>query len=379
MIHRFTIHIATCVAFASQLLANPGALEGIRSQADLDAVIAATSDSVLQQALKDHSADVLAAAARHSHVLAVIKAIETSPGSFEKTNTTPDELKMAAGGEIPLFDSLTLVDLRIPNKGPHAHRDVNPYDAAFFEHLGHIDTLETLDIIATKLNDAWIAPLGKLANLKLLKITNNGKLTDAGMEHLAGLTNLEKFNFVGTGMTGRAYAKFEGWTNLKTCSHRGSSIDDEGLRLICEHLPNLESLSLAHARFTDVGAVHLAKLTKLKRLEIGSRNATPQCLVHLRKLSLEYLQIGDGLDTPEGIALIKDMPTLRQLTLTGAKALTDDELKMVAGSKQLEHIELGGIMLPDERIPLMSHFAFLKSIRLVPGNGPFSEDAQVKI
>jgi hypothetical protein len=56
---------------------------------------------------------------------------------------------------------------------------------------------------------------------------------------------------------------------------RGSQINDEGLKALCEHLPNLESISLAHAKFTDAGAVHLAKLTKLKGLELGTKTHPP--------------------------------------------------------------------------------------------------------
>ena len=362
-------------AFSAEI---PAGLATVKTQRDLDAVIAATTDAGLKQALQSHSAALLAAAEQRTHVEAVLRAVEISPGKVEKINTTPDSLKKAAGGDIALFDTLKLVDLAMPNSGPHDHRKVDPYDAAFFAHLGRIQTLESLNIIATKLSDEWIAPLGKLTNLKTLRFTNNGKLSDVGLEHLAGLKNLEQFSFVGTGMQGHVYAKFEGCTRLVRVSHRGSSIDDEGLQQLCEHLPNLESISLAHAKFTDVGAVHLTKLSKLKRLEIGTRNATPSCLQHVAKLPLEYLQLGDGLDTPEGIGLIKSMSTLRSLTLTNSKALTDADLKVVASMTQLEHLELGGIVLPEERLALLKDFAFLKSMRLAP-SAPFSPEAQAKL
>ena len=93
------------------------------------------------------------------------------------------------------------------------------------------------NIIATKANDEWIVSFANLTNVKSLRFTNNGKLTDAGLEHLAGLKQLETFSYVGTGMQGHAFAKFEGWTNLKSCSFRGSSIDDEGLRNLCRTFP----------------------------------------------------------------------------------------------------------------------------------------------
>ncbi|MEZ5433967.1 MAG: G protein-coupled receptor LGR4 [Verrucomicrobiales bacterium] len=334
----------------------------------------------MQKALRDHSPDILAAAARRPHLDAVLRAVETSPGKVEKVNQTPEALKKALGAEITLFDTLVLVDLAMPNAGPHDHRKTDPYDAAFFEHLGHLTSLESLNIIATKLNDDWIAPLGKLTNLKVLRFTNNGKLTDAGMEQLAGLKNLESFSFVGTAMTGRAYAKCEGWPHLTKCSHRGSSIDDEGLKELCAHLPNLESISLAHAKFTDAGAVHLAELTKLTGLELGTHNATPQALRHLAGLPLEYLQLGEGFEGSESLLLIKDLATLRRLTLTNASELSDDDLRRVATMTQLEQLELGKIPLPAERLGLLKEFAFLKAMRLVPPAGaPYSQEIKDQI
>ncbi|MEZ5385868.1 MAG: G protein-coupled receptor LGR4 [Prosthecobacter sp.] len=298
------------------------------------------------------------------HAEAVARIVEGAGGKVEKTEDGR---------------SLKLVDLVVPGAGPHDHRENDPYDAAFFEQLGHITTLESLNVISTKLNDEWIAPIGKLANLKTLKFTNNGKLSDAGMEKIAGLKNLETFSFVGTQITGRAYALCEGWTKVVKVSHRGSSIDDEGLKLLCGHLPNLESISLAHAKFTDTGAAHLASLSKLKGLEIGTRNATSAALKHLTGLPLEYLQLGEGFEGPESVKIIQAIPTLRRLTLTNAKDLTDADLEIVAALKQLDHLELGKIDLPDERLPALQAFSFLKSMRIVPGKTPFTPETQAKI
>ena len=304
------------------------------------------------------------ACALDSHAEAVVRIVAAAKGKVELT----------ADGQ-----GVKLLDLAVPGAGPHDHRKDDPYDAAFFEHVGHLSTLESLNIISTKFNDDWVAPIGKLTNLKVLRFTNNGKLTDAGMAHLAGLTKLENFSFVGTQMTGKSYARFEGFTKLTRVSHRGSLIDDEGLRQLCDHLPNLESLSLAHAKFTDVGAPHLAKLTKLKGLEVGASKATPQALKHIAKLPLEYLQLGEGFESGAAIAFIKDIATLRRLTLTNAQGITDTDLQGLAGLTQLTHLEIGKMPLPDERIPALKPFAFLKSMRLVPAKAPFTPEQQAKI
>lgn len=371
-----TLCCAQHAAFSAE--ANP-LLSAVKTQADLDALIASTADAALKQAIQENAAAILSAAEQRPHIDTVVATVTSAPGKMEKINGTPESLKKAAGGDIALFDTLKGIDLSVANMGPHDKRTVDPYDAAFFEHLSHITALESLYIISTKANDEWIAPLAKLINMKSLRFVNNGKLTDKGLEQLAGLRQMVNFAYVGTAMQGHAFAKFEGWTQLKTCSFRGSSIDDEGLRLLCEHFPNLESISLAHAKFTDAGSVNLAKLTHLKGLELGTHNATVQCLKNITGLPLDYLQLGEGVDTPEGIALIKDIKTLRRLTHTNSKALTDADLKLIAGMTQLESLELSNLEFPDERLPQLQPFAFLKSFRLVHRPQPYPPETQEKI
>jgi hypothetical protein len=297
------------------------------------------------------------------HVEFVIRTVETAKGKVEKTDDG---------------QSLKLVDLAVPGAGPHDHREGDPYDAAFFEHLGHITTLESLNVISTKFNDEWMPHIAKLKQLKSLRFTNNGKLTDAGMAQLAGLKDLENFSFVGTQITGKAYADFNGFTKLIKVSHRGSRIDDAGLKELCDHLPNLESISLAHAKFTDAGATNLAKLTKLKGLELGAL-ATPAALKNITALPLEYLQLGEGFDKSESLPIIRELKTLKRLTLTNCKATTDDDLKLLAGMTQLESLELGSLPLTEERIALFKDFARLKALRLTPGKIPFPAETQAQL
>jgi len=306
----------------------------------------------------------ISACALDPHIEAVTRIVAGANGKVEMT---PDGM------------SVKLIDLSVPGAGPHDHRKDDPYDADFFEHVSHIGALESLNVISTKFNDAWIPHIAKLTNLKALRFTNNGKITDEGMAQLAGLKKLETLSVVGTQITGKAYAQFEGFTKLTRVSHRGSQIDDEGLRQLCDHLPSLESISLAHAKFTDAGAPYLAKLSKLKGLELGTSKATPQALKYIAKLPLESLQLGEGFESGECILLIKDLASLRRLTLTNAQDLTDTDLKALATLTQLEHLELGKLALSEERIAALQSFAFLKSMRLVPAKEPFTPESQAKI
>lgn len=298
------------------------------------------------------------------HVDAVIRAVEGAKGKVEKTDDG---------------QSLKLVDLAVPGAGSHDHRKIDPYDAAFFEHLGHVTTLESLNVIATKVNDAWMPHIAKLTNLKTLRFTNNGSLTDVGLEQLACLKNLEQFSFVGTKITGRGYTKFEGFTKLTRVSHRGSSIDDGGLKELCEHLPNLESISLAHAKFTDAGAVHLAKLTKLTSLEIGTLNATAAALKSLANLPLVSIQLGEGFHSADAFKTVKAIPSLRTLSITDGSKLTDADLGLIADIAQLESLSMDKLALPDERLSVLSAFAHLKTITLALRPKGYPAETQAKI
>lgn len=390
----------------------------ITSRADLDAVIAATTDTGLKKALTDHAADIVAAAERHPHVLAVIRTIESAPGTFTKVNTTPDALKKATGNDLAIFDTLTLISTSIVNGKAHAYRGANedPYDAAFIEHLGHIPTLESIKIVATKIDDAWLPPLLKLKNLKSLSMEGTarglpgapalgdpslarlqaltqcpgltslelayfGKATDAGLEQLAGLKNLESFTFRGSPIRGHAFAKFEGWTKLKRINFHSNNLDDEGLGYVCENFPNLEFIKLWHSKLiTDASAEHFKKLKKLKGIEISCSKATAGLVRHLRDLPMEYMALEYGVNAPtsEVIDTVKSIPTLRRLSID-SKAFTDIDLTALANVTQVQELSLSNLDLPDDRLPQLKAFTRLKTLTLVRYGKAYPDETKAKI
>lgn len=413
-----TFFIALLLATLTALHAATPDLSKIASRSDLDAVIAATSDATLKQALTDNAAAILAAAEQHSHVEAVIRTIEKAPGTFTKINTAPEALKKAADGDIAIFDTLTFVSTSIVNGQAHAYRDAkdDPYDAVFIEHLGHIPALESVKIVATKIEDAWLPPLLKLKNLKSLSIEGTaqglpgkpalgdpslarltaltqcpeltslelayfGQATDAGLEQLAGLKNLESFTFRGATIKGHAFAKFEGWSKLKRINFHSNSLDDEGFGYVCERFPNLEFIKLWHSKLlTDASAEHLKKLKKLTGIEISCSKATAALVKHLRDLPMEYVALEYGVNAPasDAIDTVKSIPTLRRLKLSGIP-LTDPELTALAGATQLQELSFDVSDLPDERLPKLQAFSFLKSLTLALRRKGFPDETQAKV
>jgi mono/diheme cytochrome c family protein len=405
--------MAFLLAPLSVLEAAPPDLSRITSRADLDAVIAATPDPALKQALADHAEAILAAAARHRHVEAVIHTIEKSPGKFTKINTTPEALKKLAGGDIPLFDTLTLVSTAILSARGHQHRttDTDPYDGGFVEHLGHIKSLENVSLILTSLEGAWLTPLFQLENLHTLLIEKAGgpanlgddvlarlgqlsrlpklkslslhgfKASDAGLEHLAGIKTLEYLSFHAS-VPGHAFAKFDGWTNLKSIRFHGNTIDDEGLAAICERFPHLESLNLIHATaLTNASGPHLRKLHKLKSLYItDGPKMTAAWLLNVRGLPLELLLVNKGPATPptDAIATVQAIPSLRRLSIDGT-LFTDADLESLAAATQLESLSISGLTLSDARLAILQRFSHLKKLEVPQAGVAPYPDAEAKL
>jgi hypothetical protein len=406
-----TLLTAFLLASLTALHAAPPDLTKITSRADLDACIAATSDAVLKQSLSENATAILAAAEQHPHVEAVIRTIESAPGTFKKVNCTPEALRKTAGGDIAIFDTLTMVNTGILNGHPHANRDkkTDPYDAAFIGHLGQIPSLENVSVVVTALDESSLDPILKLNRLKALRIEKRGgsglgdsalaklaglvtfpdlrslalhyfDVTDAGLEHLAGLKNLESFS-LRAHVPGHAFAKFEGWENLRSISFHGNGIDDEGLGHICERFPNLETLNLIHARvLTDDSGVHLSKLQKLERILINGPKITAAWLANAKHLPIESLNIAQGAVTPasEAIATIRSISTLRRLSIDGSR-FTDADLAALAAATQLTDLAIGGLELPDDRISRLQAFGFLKTLALsAPQGHPPETEARLK-
>ncbi|MBA3936073.1 MAG: G protein-coupled receptor LGR4 [Planctomycetes bacterium] len=402
--------LAALVCALTTVTACAADLPQITSRADLDAVIAATTDAALKQALADNAAAILAAAEQHPHVEAVIRAIASSPGAFTKINATPESLKAAAGGEIALFDTLTLVNTSILGGKAHVYRklDEDPYDAAFIEHLGHIPALEYVTIVATKIEDSWLPPLLTLTNLKSLSIEGHGRLgddslaqlqhlttipgltalelvgfkaTEAGLERLAGLKNLERFAFIGFPIPGHALAKFAGWTRLTSLNLHSNNLDDEGMGYVCDRFPNLEFIKLWHSQsLTDASAEHLSKLSKLKGIEISCKKATAALFKDMKHVPLEYVALEYGVNSPatEAIANLKSISTLRRLQIEG-NLLTDSDLTLLAQVTQLKELAFNGLDLPDARLQQLQTFSFLKSVTFTRHDKGYPPETQARI
>jgi len=153
-------------------------------------------------------------------------------------------------------------------------------------------TMESMDGVATTFTG--------LTSVKLVSTFSSFGNTDAGLQHVAKLTNLTTLDLTGCffGITDAELQHVAKLTNLTTLSLSSHRITDAGLQYVAK-LTNLTTLSLSSHSITDAGLQHVAKLTNLATLSLSSHSITNAGLRHVTKLtSLNKLVLNDCYRIP---------------------------------------------------------------------------------
>ena len=138
--------------------------------------------------------------------------------------------------------------------------------------------------------------------LKVTEVLLSGTLvTDASLEHLKGLTNLEALVIEHTNVTDAGLVHLKGLTNLRILEFNGTRVTDAGLEHL-DGLTNLETLHLDEADITDAGLDHLKGLISLQALYLYGTEVTDAGLEHLSGLTkLRVLDLTETKVTDAGV------------------------------------------------------------------------------
>jgi hypothetical protein len=249
-------------------------------------------------------------------------------------------------------------------------------------------------------------PLGEvLARLASLKHVRQAKLvefpspppipkplTDDGLQHLAGWTNLERLEIEFTRrLTGRAFrrlirqnplsrltflrlrlnqdgakgdqvlAAVENCTELRTLGLSYTDVSDQGLAHVAK-LAKLERLELAQTKISDEGLRYLRPLTRLKWLSVEKISNSDRGLEHLsRLLDLTELYTGGHGITDDGLAFLANLTQLNTLSISNS-SITAKGLEHLTKLPQLETLFIEGTSLGDEAIPVLSRMQSLRTL-----------------
>lgn len=148
--------------------------------------------------------------------------------------------------------------------------------------------------------------------LKQLTLMNRKKITDEGLRHVSGLTELEVLALNGTNVSGEGLSHLRNCRRLKGLPMNNTPLMDIGLSHI-SHLGNLEWVQLSGTQITDQGLSHLSGLTNLESLELRDTAITDDGLKHLSNLkSLKKLHLRGTRTTDAGRSwLQKELPNCK--------------------------------------------------------------------
>lgn len=134
-------------------------------------------------------------------------------------------------------------------------------------------SLEDLDVSeASSINDETLAIIGKMNSLKRLNLWRD-TITDAGVEHLAGLTQLEWLNVDNTHLTDAGLPYLKGMTALKFLHLGSTGVTDEGMPALVS-LKSLKDLKVTRTAVTEEGVA-------------GVRQAIPGISIQLKYIEGE--------------------------------------------------------------------------------------------
>ncbi len=141
----------------------------------------------------------------------------------------------------------------------------NSFNEESIAYLANIRSLThlALGLSATPLTDVAMEHIGKIHSLEFLDLQHS-MVTDSGMAHLAGLTNMEQLWIQGaSGLEGR-------------------SITDESVNVFMG-MKRLQRLTAFETQLTDAGIRRIAALPNLRRMEISSGAVSEQLATELKK------------------------------------------------------------------------------------------------
>ena len=227
----------------------------------------------------------------------------------------------------------------------------------------------SVDLHGTKVTDAGLENLQDLPQLQSLVLFNT-QITDAGLAHLKGLTKLRGLSLDTTKVTDAGLIHLKGLTQLQSLGLTHTKVTDAGL-VHLKGLAQLRWLGLTQTQVSDAGLAHLKGLTQLQRLELGDTQVTDTGLTHLKGLSqLQSLYLNKTKITDAGLVHLKGLIQLHELDLDSTQ-VTDSGLSHLNGLLQLQSLNLTRTQVTDKGLKHLQGMVQLTS--LGPGGTEFND------
>jgi Leucine-rich repeat (LRR) protein len=220
--------------------------------------------------------------------------------------------------------------------------DRAPITDAGLEHLAGLTKLSGLVLSGTRVTDAGMKSVGEMKELHSLDLMATA-VGDSGLKDLAGLTQLRTLSLSATKVTDAGMSVVGQLKNLTVLTLDDTTVTDVGLKIL-PNLTELSNLGLHGCRDVgDEGMKSVGQLKKMRSLNLYTTGVTDQGLKELAGLTricsiqLGNLKVGDA-----GLQALAGLTDLQMLDLANTE-VTDIGLKEAAKHRRLTHLNLIGV------------------------------------
>ena len=231
-----------------------------------------------------------------------------------------------------------------------------PYGLTDDEMAGIValQTVNEMEIVATKLTDAGLASIARLRNLEVLHLDGTAMMTDEGLKALATLPRLRHLRLTGP-FTDRGVQDLASLPSLKVLWLESPNVSEEAWGI----LPQCRSLERLCVPWLD--------------------RITDRAMTHLRSMpGLKALGVGDAWSPDAGVATLASLSNLESLALKGGPALTDNGLTPLAGMPRLRALQIYNSRITDQGLASLAQCKTLDSIE-IQSAVPISEQAKANL
>lgn len=223
--------------------------------------------------------------------------------------------------EVTVFDlrsagpELTVVGLRLLKDFPLVKSvdcSLHRMDGGQLAALCELSQLEDLTLATCGLSDPLLAPLKKVTTLRTLNLTNN-QVSDNGLAAIHYLVEVQSLTLANTQVDGSSLLKAKFLGNLRSINVDGSPFS-QGFQAL-KSAPNLESIDVANTSATDEHLKFLGTHKQLREIRVSGNRAI----------------------TDRGLSFLEGNPLLESLDIRGT-AITGAGLKFLKGAKKLKEL-----------------------------------------
>jgi serine/threonine protein kinase/Leucine-rich repeat (LRR) protein len=189
----------------------------------------------------------------------------------------------------------------------------------------------------------------------------NKQVSDSGLAHFKGCTNLRWLNLWFTPVGDAGLAHLKDCKNLADLSLDETKVGDVGLAHL-QGCKKLTVLGLGGTQVTDVGLAYFQGCKGLKKLRLSNTQVTNAGLAHLKDCKkLVYLDLDNTSVSAAGLTHLKDCKKLTVLGLSGTQ-VNDAGLAHFQGCKDLTELYLNNTQVTNVGL---AHFKDCKNLTLL--------------